>query len=135
MSWRGPIGAAGSSALVEKVAAKDKNEKPFVGIVSKGGSGLYIKMTHKGIEHDMIGARQEHGNTTKKSICIHRLRRAFRYRKYMFNSCSCGMEWYLSCRSLYPPGRAFPHTTAPSKVECRACQGQSHDVSLMLGCR
>ncbi|KAH4111121.1 decarboxylating 6-phosphogluconate dehydrogenase [Parastagonospora nodorum] len=42
--------------LLEKVAAKDKNEKPCVGIVGKGGSGHYVKMVHNGIEHGMMSA-------------------------------------------------------------------------------
>jgi len=42
--------------LLEKVAAKDKNEKPCVGIVGTGGSGHYVKMVHNGIEHGMMSA-------------------------------------------------------------------------------
>ncbi|KAF2822353.1 6-phosphogluconate dehydrogenase C-terminal domain-like protein [Ophiobolus disseminans] len=42
--------------LLERVAAKDKNEKPCVGIVGKGGSGHYVKMVHNGIEHGMMSA-------------------------------------------------------------------------------
>jgi 6-phosphogluconate dehydrogenase len=42
--------------LLEKVAAKDKNEKPCVGIVGEGGSGHYVKMIHNGIEHGMMSA-------------------------------------------------------------------------------
>ncbi|KAF1846096.1 6-phosphogluconate dehydrogenase C-terminal domain-like protein [Cucurbitaria berberidis CBS 394.84] len=42
--------------LLEKVAAKDKAEKPCVGIIGKGGSGHYVKMIHNGIEHGMMSA-------------------------------------------------------------------------------
>jgi 6-phosphogluconate dehydrogenase len=42
--------------LLQKVAAKDKNEKACVGIVGKGGSGHYVKMIHNGIEHGMMSA-------------------------------------------------------------------------------
>ncbi|KAF1936828.1 6-phosphogluconate dehydrogenase C-terminal domain-like protein [Clathrospora elynae] len=42
--------------LLEKVAAKDKNEKPCVGIIGKGGAGHYVKMMHNGIEHGMMSA-------------------------------------------------------------------------------
>jgi 6-phosphogluconate dehydrogenase len=42
--------------LLEKVAAKDKNGKPCVGIIGKGGSGHYVKMVHNGIEHGMMSA-------------------------------------------------------------------------------
>jgi 6-phosphogluconate dehydrogenase len=45
--------------LLEKVAAKDKNAKPCVGIVGKGGSGHYVKMIHNGIEHGMMSAISE----------------------------------------------------------------------------
>lgn len=37
--------------LLEKVAAKDKDGKPCVGIIGKGGAGHYVKMLHNGIEH------------------------------------------------------------------------------------
>lgn len=42
--------------LLQKVAAKDKNDKPCVGYVGKGGSGHYVKMVHNGIEHGMMSA-------------------------------------------------------------------------------
>lgn len=42
--------------LLEKIAAKDKDEKPCVGIIGKGGSGHYVKMIHNGIEHGMMSA-------------------------------------------------------------------------------
>lgn len=42
--------------LLEKVAAKDKNEKPCVGVIGKGGAGHYVKMMHNGIEHGMMSA-------------------------------------------------------------------------------
>jgi 6-phosphogluconate dehydrogenase len=42
--------------LLEKVAAKDKNEKPCVGIIGMGGAGHYVKMMHNGIEHGMMSA-------------------------------------------------------------------------------
>lgn len=42
--------------LLEKVAAKDQNGKPCVGIIGKGGSGHYVKMIHNGIEHGMMSA-------------------------------------------------------------------------------
>ncbi|OAL04598.1 6-phosphogluconate dehydrogenase C-terminal domain-like protein [Phaeosphaeriaceae sp. SRC1lsM3a] len=42
--------------LLQKVAAKDKNDKPCVGYVGKGGSGHYVKMVHNGIEHGMLSA-------------------------------------------------------------------------------
>ncbi|KAF2124591.1 6-phosphogluconate dehydrogenase C-terminal domain-like protein [Dothidotthia symphoricarpi CBS 119687] len=42
--------------LLQKVAAKDKNEKACVGIVGRGGSGHYVKMVHNGIEHGMMSA-------------------------------------------------------------------------------
>lgn len=42
--------------LLQKVAAKDKDGKPCVGIVGKGGSGHYVKMVHNGIEHGMMSA-------------------------------------------------------------------------------
>ncbi|KAL7777922.1 hypothetical protein CFE70_004595 [Pyrenophora teres f. teres 0-1] len=42
--------------LLEKVAAKDKDEKPCVGVIGKGGAGHYVKMMHNGIEHGMMSA-------------------------------------------------------------------------------
>jgi len=45
--------------LLQKVAAKDKNGKPCVGIVGTGGSGHYVKMIHNGIEHGMMSAISE----------------------------------------------------------------------------
>lgn len=45
--------------LLEKVAAKDKDGKPCVGLVGKGGSGHYVKMVHNGIEHGMMSAISE----------------------------------------------------------------------------
>ncbi|KAF2848565.1 6-phosphogluconate dehydrogenase-like protein [Plenodomus tracheiphilus IPT5] len=42
--------------LLQKVAAKDKNGKPCVGIIGKGGAGHYVKMVHNGIEHGMMSA-------------------------------------------------------------------------------
>lgn len=42
--------------LLEKIAAKDKNEKPCVGVIGKGGAGHYVKMMHNGIEHGMMSA-------------------------------------------------------------------------------
>jgi len=42
--------------LLEKIAAKDKDGKPCVGIVGRGGSGHYVKMMHNGIEHGMMSA-------------------------------------------------------------------------------
>lgn len=45
--------------LLQKVAAKDKDGKPCVGIVGKGGSGHYVKMVHNGIEHGMMSAISE----------------------------------------------------------------------------
>ncbi len=42
--------------LLQKVAAKDRDGKPCVGIVGKGGSGHYVKMIHNGIEHGMMSA-------------------------------------------------------------------------------
>ncbi|KAF1831396.1 6-phosphogluconate dehydrogenase-like protein [Decorospora gaudefroyi] len=42
--------------LLEKVAAKDKEEKPCVGPIGKAGSGHYVKMIHNGIEHGMMSA-------------------------------------------------------------------------------
>ncbi|OCL06297.1 6-phosphogluconate dehydrogenase-like protein [Glonium stellatum] len=45
--------------LLEQVAAKDKDGKPCVGIVGKGGAGHYVKMIHNGIEHGMMSAISE----------------------------------------------------------------------------
>jgi 6-phosphogluconate dehydrogenase len=45
--------------LLQKVAAKDKNGKPCVGIVGSGGCGHYVKMMHNGIEHGMMSAISE----------------------------------------------------------------------------
>lgn len=42
--------------LLQKVAAKDKEGKPCVGIIGKGGAGHYVKMVHNGIEHGMMSA-------------------------------------------------------------------------------
>ncbi|KAH9862420.1 hypothetical protein J1614_011075 [Plenodomus biglobosus] len=42
--------------LLEHVAAKDKNGKPCVGTIGKGGAGHYVKMVHNGIEHGMMSA-------------------------------------------------------------------------------
>ena len=42
--------------LLEKVAAKDKEGKPCVGIIGRGGAGHYVKMVHNGIEHGMMSA-------------------------------------------------------------------------------
>lgn len=42
--------------LLQKVAAKDKNEQPCVGVIGKGGAGHYVKMMHNGIEHGMMSA-------------------------------------------------------------------------------
>lgn len=42
--------------LLERVAAKDKEGKPCVGIIGKGGAGHYVKMVHNGIEHGMMSA-------------------------------------------------------------------------------
>ena len=42
--------------LLHKVAAKDKEGKPCVGIIGKGGAGHYVKMVHNGIEHGMMSA-------------------------------------------------------------------------------
>ncbi|KAF2261213.1 6-phosphogluconate dehydrogenase C-terminal domain-like protein [Lojkania enalia] len=42
--------------LLEKVAAKDKEGKPCVGMIGKGGAGHYVKMVHNGIEHGMMSA-------------------------------------------------------------------------------
>jgi 6-phosphogluconate dehydrogenase len=52
--------------LLERVAAKDKNERPCVGIVGKGGSGHYVKMIHNGIEHGMMSAICEAWGTMRK---------------------------------------------------------------------
>ncbi|KAF2638765.1 6-phosphogluconate dehydrogenase C-terminal domain-like protein [Massarina eburnea CBS 473.64] len=45
--------------LLQKVAAKDKDGKPCVGIVGRGGCGHYVKMIHNGIEHGMMSAVSE----------------------------------------------------------------------------
>lgn len=42
--------------LLQKVAAKDREGKPCVGIIGKGGAGHYVKMIHNGIEHGMMSA-------------------------------------------------------------------------------
>ncbi|KAL6704687.1 hypothetical protein ACN47E_007969 [Coniothyrium glycines] len=42
--------------LLQRIAAKDKNGKPCVGVIGKGGSGHYVKMVHNGIEHGMMSA-------------------------------------------------------------------------------
>ncbi|KAF2200992.1 6-phosphogluconate dehydrogenase C-terminal domain-like protein [Delitschia confertaspora ATCC 74209] len=42
--------------LLERIAAKDKNGKPCVGIIGRGGAGHYVKMIHNGIEHGMMSA-------------------------------------------------------------------------------
>lgn len=42
--------------LLEKVAAKNKKDKPCVGIVGKGDSGHLVKMVHNRIEHGMMSA-------------------------------------------------------------------------------
>jgi 6-phosphogluconate dehydrogenase len=42
--------------LLQKVAAKDKEGKPCVGIIGRGGAGHYVKMVHNGIEHGMMSA-------------------------------------------------------------------------------
>lgn len=52
--------------LLQKVAAKDKNGKPCVGIVGKGGCGHYVKMVHNGIEHGMMSAICEAWGIMKK---------------------------------------------------------------------
>lgn len=45
--------------LLQKVAAKDKNGQPCVGVIGKGGAGHYVKMMHNGIEHGMMSAISE----------------------------------------------------------------------------
>ena len=45
--------------LLEQVAAKDKEGKPCVGMVGRGGAGHYVKMVHNGIEHGMMSAISE----------------------------------------------------------------------------
>jgi 6-phosphogluconate dehydrogenase len=45
--------------LLEQVAAKDKEGKPCVGVVGRGGAGHYVKMVHNGIEHGMMSAISE----------------------------------------------------------------------------
>jgi 6-phosphogluconate dehydrogenase len=42
--------------LLQKVAAKDREGKPCVGVIGKGGAGHYVKMVHNGIEHGMMSA-------------------------------------------------------------------------------
>jgi 6-phosphogluconate dehydrogenase len=42
--------------LLQKVAAKDKEGKPCVGIIGQRGAGHYVKMVHNGIEHGMMSA-------------------------------------------------------------------------------
>ncbi|PVH93932.1 6-phosphogluconate dehydrogenase-like protein [Periconia macrospinosa] len=42
--------------LLKRIAAKDKDGKPCVEIIGKGGSGHYVKMVHNGIEHGMMSA-------------------------------------------------------------------------------
>lgn len=45
--------------LLEQIAAKDKEGKPCVGMVGRGGAGHYVKMVHNGIEHGMMSAISE----------------------------------------------------------------------------
>lgn len=45
--------------LLEQVAVKDKEGKPCVGMVGRGGAGHYVKMVHNGIEHGMMSAISE----------------------------------------------------------------------------
>ncbi|KAF1955072.1 6-phosphogluconate dehydrogenase-like protein [Byssothecium circinans] len=52
--------------LLQKVAAKDKDGKPCVGILGKGGSGHYVKMIHNGIEHGMMSAISESWGLMRK---------------------------------------------------------------------
>jgi 6-phosphogluconate dehydrogenase len=42
--------------LLEKIAAKDRDGKPCVGVIGQGGAGHYVKMIHNGIEHGMMSA-------------------------------------------------------------------------------
>ena len=42
--------------LLEKVAVKDKDGKPCVGIIRLGGSGYYVKKIQNCIEHGMVTA-------------------------------------------------------------------------------
>lgn len=60
--------------LLEKVAAKDKNEKPCVGIIGTGSSGHYVKMIHNGIEHGMMSAICEAwGIMRKMGMCYEKI--------------------------------------------------------------
>lgn len=45
--------------LLEQVAAKDKEGKPCVGMVGRGGAGHYVKTVHNGIEHGIMSAISE----------------------------------------------------------------------------
>lgn len=45
--------------LLQRVAAKDSEGRPCVGVVGKGGSGHYVKMMHNGIEHGMMSGISE----------------------------------------------------------------------------
>ena len=45
--------------LLEQVAAKDKEGKPCVGMVGRGGAGHYVKMVHNSIEHGIMSAISE----------------------------------------------------------------------------
>lgn len=45
--------------LLEKVAAKDPQDRPCVARCGLGGSGHYVKCIHNGIEHGMMSAISE----------------------------------------------------------------------------
>jgi 6-phosphogluconate dehydrogenase len=42
--------------LLENIAAKDRDGRPCVGYIGKGGAGHYVKMMHNAIEHGMMAA-------------------------------------------------------------------------------
>jgi 6-phosphogluconate dehydrogenase len=42
--------------LLEKISAKDKDNKPCVGYIGRAGAGHYVKMMHNAIEHGMMSA-------------------------------------------------------------------------------
>ena len=45
--------------LLEKIAAKDDQERPCVTNIGTGGAGHYVKMVHNGIEHGVMSALAE----------------------------------------------------------------------------